>query len=123
MLSCNILKQRLLSNKSEGQDLLSSVRHRGEKLYPSTSLDGREIIHQELRDVHDQWETFVDRLDRLFQQTEGTLLQLEDFDKLSMEVSSSLEGFERRIVNDIVSSDTLEEKRTSLQECRVSFLQ
>lgn len=122
MLSCNVILQVLLNKKPEGQTLLSSVQQCGEKLYPATSLDGRETIHQELRDVHDHWETYVDRLDRLFQQTERMVLQLEHFDQLSAEVSGSLEGFERRIVNDIVSDNTLPEKKTALQEYRVSFM-
>jgi len=45
-----------LAEKEQGTAKIHYAVESGEKLYPSTASEGRDIIRQELRGLRDQWE-------------------------------------------------------------------
>ena len=54
--------QELLAEKTSGASRVHQTVELGEKLYPHTAVEGREMIRQELRALRDKWETFTDSM-------------------------------------------------------------
>ena len=54
--------QELLAEKSAGGSRVHQTIEQGERLYPHTAVEGREMIRQELRTLRDKWESFTDDL-------------------------------------------------------------
>ncbi len=71
-----LVHQELIKAKETGGEKFSSTLEAGERLYPSTSTDGREVIRQQLRDLRERWETYCDNLNDTLRHLDTTLAQV-----------------------------------------------
>ena len=66
----------MIEAKEIGGEKFSKAFEAGERLYPSTSTEGREVIRQQLRDLREQWETYCDNLNDTLRHLDTTLAQV-----------------------------------------------
>ena len=52
----------MMTSRDEGQRRFDAAVESGERLFMSTSTDGREVIRHDLRQLRDKWEAFKDSL-------------------------------------------------------------
>ena len=67
----------MVEAKEVGGEKFSKAFEAGERLYPSTSTEGREVIRQQLRDLREQWETYCDNLNDTLRHLDTTLAQVK----------------------------------------------
>lgn len=88
---------------------------KGEKLYPQTSPDGREIIRQQLKCMRNLWDNFSDDLNTTTQKLEQCLHQFGEFTQAQEQLTKWLKEVEESMQNHVVLKATLQEKRAQLQ--------
>ena len=66
----------MVEAKEVGGEKFSQAFEAGERLYPSTSTEGREVIRQQLRDLREHWETYCDNLNDTLRHLDTTLSQV-----------------------------------------------
>ena len=91
----------------------------GEKLYPNTATDGREVIRQELRALKLGWESLFDDLSAAQRKMEVALVQWTSFDDSYGQVEHWLRDMETQLEGQTPLRSTLEEKKSQLQSYKV----
>ena len=91
----------------------------GEKLYPSTATEGRDIIRQELRTLRDQWEQVCDLLSDTQHKLDSCLLQWSSYDENFEQFQKWLLDTEIQLKEDTDLKATLPDKKAQLQNHRV----
>lgn len=91
----------------------------GEKLYPSTATEGRDIIRQELRTLRDQWEQVCDLLSDTQHKLDSCLLQWSSYDENFEQFQKWLLDTEIQLKEDTDLKSTLPDKKAQLQNHRV----
>lgn len=71
--------QDLLQRREEGQNLVHATVNCGEKVIRNTRSDGKEVIHNQLRDLQNDWERLVKKLSTAKVHLETSLLQWADY--------------------------------------------
>ena len=104
-----------MKKNEAGKKLFDTAMLRGEKLFPSTTPDGRELIRRELRELTHQWESWVDHVTDAQQRSEQMAAQFDAFETRVGESVAILDGLNRRIRKDIGTQNTLTEKEAVLQ--------
>lgn len=97
----------------------STALENGEKLYPTTSTEGREVIRQELRYLREQWETYCDGLSDSQRRLEMALSQWASFDDSLGGLVKWISEAEQSLSTDLELKNTLQEKKAMLQNYRV----
>lgn len=77
-----------MHERDTGYAKLNQCVEIGEKLYPSTASDGREVIRQELRKLKLDYESVFDDLSTIQRQLEVSLVQWTSFDESFGQVSN-----------------------------------
>ncbi|XP_064624000.1 muscle-specific protein 300 kDa-like isoform X3 [Lineus longissimus] len=111
----------MVHNKEVGMAKFNSTIEGGEKLYPTTAADGREIIRQELRNLRDTWETFADDLNETQRDIETQLMQWTSYDDSFDMLAKWLDDMERDQLTLVEAKDTLPEKKSMLQHYRNQY--
>ena len=119
ILCFNSVFQCLVDEKDSGSSKVSSTLEAGEKLYPSTSSEGREVIRQELRDLREKWDTYTDHLGSTQRHLEGSLMQWASYDESYNQLVGWVRGAEQEVEGEIESKATLQEKKNQLQHYKV----
>lgn len=107
--------EELLSQKSSGSLLLNSTVEAGEKLYPSTSPEGREIVVNQLEELQQAFDAFFDELNLADRDLKTKLNVWSEFDSGLQGVERWCKEIERQLPQDIELKATLEEKKAQLQ--------
>lgn len=118
--NCLCRLQELVAERDAGFGKLSSAVESGEKLYPNTAADGREVIRQELRALKLEWESLFDDLSAAQRKLEVALVQWTSFDDSYGQVEHWLCDMESQLEGQTPLRSTLEEKKSLLQSYKVS---
>ncbi|KAL5008450.1 hypothetical protein ScPMuIL_014031 [Solemya velum] len=111
--------QELSNERDSGIAKLNQVVEAGEKLYPNTASEGREVIRQELRQMKFTWEGLFDDLSSAQRKLEVALVQWTTFDDSYIQVENWLREMELQLEGQLPLRSTLEEKKTQLQNFKV----
>lgn len=111
--------QELVAEKDQGATKIHYTVECGEKLYPSTASEGRDIIRQELRALREQWEQGCDVLSETQRKLDTTLLQWSSYDENFEQFQKWLLDTEIKLREDTDLKATLPDKKAQLQNHRV----
>ena len=91
----------------------------GEKLYPLTSAEGRELIRQQVKNVKELWETLHDSILELQRQMEVNLVNWSSFEDSFNQLNDWFKSVEEQIVANSPLKGSYEENRTQLHTYKV----
>ncbi|KAK3090120.1 hypothetical protein FSP39_009339 [Pinctada imbricata] len=111
--------QELVADRDAGFNKLNAAIEAGEKLYPNTAAEGREVIRQELRQLKLGWESLFDDLSAAQRKLEVALVHWTSFDDSYGQVEHWLREMESQLDGQLPLRSTLEEKKTQLQNYKV----
>ena len=117
-----VLFQYLLQDKEFGYKQLMETSECGEKLFPSTSHEGREIIRQQLRSFRQEWDSLFDEILATQRQVEAQLFHWTSFSESTSQLDHWLSSMESLQSRQIPLANTLEEKKTQLQSFKVKIV-
>lgn len=112
----------LLSQRRNATLLVNNTFELGEKLYPSTSPEGKEIIEQQLQEIQQAIDNLYDNITKAERDLDSELNKWSSFEDNLKAVQSWLTSAEKTLPKEIELKATLDEKRNQLNVYR-SFLQ
>ena len=112
--------QELLVEKEQGGADIHRTIESGERLYPSTSAEGREIIRQQLRLLREKWEGFSDQTSETQRKLEVCLHQWSSYDDSFEQLQSWITEATAQLNRDSELHGSLPEKKVQLQAQKVS---
>nr|XP_033322974.1 nesprin-1 [Megalopta genalis] len=115
-----ILKD-LLSRRSAATLSINNTVEAGERLYPTTGADGREIVRQQLLDLQQAFEELYDGISSTERELRSKISRWSGFDESNESFENWLRTVESQPKPEIELKTTLDEKRAQLQIYR-SFL-
>ncbi|XP_068085330.1 muscle-specific protein 300 kDa [Anabrus simplex] len=110
--------KELLSEQPSATSLLNNTIELGEKLYPSTALEGRENIRQQLQDLQQAMETLYDGVSSTERELQAKLSRWMGFEECSENLRRWLTETEAHLPKELELKTTLDEKRAQLQTYR-----
>ena len=114
-----LMVQDMMLTKEQGQSKFNRALESGEKLYPNTSTEGREMVHQELRSLREQWESYTDGISDANRRLSQALTRWTTFDETYEQLVSWVKDTEYGLASDLELKNTLAEKKSMLQHYRV----
>lgn len=105
--------------KEEGQLLIHTANTWGEKTMTNTSIEGREVIRQELHRLQHDWDGVISEVTDTKVALQSCLLQWTDFSDSSGQIQKWLKDMEKRVRDNEDKAD-LNEKKSELQRIKVS---
>ncbi|CAK1540777.1 unnamed protein product [Leptosia nina] len=108
----------LLSQRRNATLLVNNTFELGEKLYPSTSLDGKEIIEQQLHDIQQAVDNLYDSITKAERNLDSELNKWSSFEDNLKTVQEWLALAEKNLPKEIELKATLDEKRNQLNVYR-----
>ena len=121
-LALFFIHQDLSEGRDEGQTKFHRTLECGEKLYPTTSTDGREVIRGELRSLRDDWDTYSDGIAGVQRRLEATVGNWEAYEESRAALEKWLEQVGQKLGSEGSLKSTLPEKKGMLTMYRVSML-
>lgn len=110
--------EELLSQQTSSTLLLNNTIELGEKLYPLTSPEGREIITTQIQELQQALEALFDGLSNLHRDIKAKKERWASFDERVENISSWLKEAELKIPQEIELKASLLEKQAQLQVYR-----
>ncbi|ERL91661.1 hypothetical protein D910_08989, partial [Dendroctonus ponderosae] len=110
--------EELLAQKTSSSLLLNATIETGEKLYPSTSPEGREIIRAQLEQLQQAFDSIFDDISVADRDLKSKLLVWSEFDNSLQSIQRWSKEAEKLLPTDIELKATLEEKKAQLQVYR-----
>lgn len=110
--------EEILSQKTSSTLLLNNTIELGEKLYPSTSPEGREIVNNQIQELQQSLEALFDGISNLYRDIKSKKERWAGLDERIETISSWLKEAELKIPQEIELKASLEEKRAQLQVYR-----
>ncbi|XP_014483634.1 PREDICTED: nesprin-1 isoform X6 [Dinoponera quadriceps] len=107
--------KELLSRQSSSTLLINSTVEAGERLYPTTGMEGREIIRQQLLDLQQAFEGLYDGVASTERELQAKISRWSGFDECSEAFETWLKAVEAQLKPEIELKTTLDEKRAQLQ--------
>lgn len=117
----DILKD-LLSQKSSATLLLNNAVELGEKVYLSTSDEGKEIIRQQLQELQQSLDALFDEIGSTERDLQAKLTKWSGFEECLEGIKKWLQSAEQMLPKELELKATLDEKRGQLAIYR-NFLQ
>ncbi|XP_038215060.1 nesprin-1 [Zerene cesonia] len=108
----------LLSQRRNATLLVNNTFELGEKLYPSTSPDGKEIIEQQLHDIQQAVDNLYDSITKAERDLDSELNKWSSFEDNLKTVQDWLALAEKNLPKEIELKATLDEKRNQLNVYR-----
>ena len=108
-----------MDDKETGSSLVVMATEAGEKLYPNTSADGREMIRQQLRHLKEAWDVLYEDVMSSQRQLDVSELQWTSFKDSADQLESWLTGMEGQLNGYTSLHATLDEKKSQLRGCKV----
>lgn len=109
----------ILGEKQTALSLLNTTVQLGEKLYPSTSEDGREAVRIQLEDLQGTFDTLFDSCATMERDLQNKLSRWTSFEEASDQLKLWLKETQAQMPDEIELKTTLDEKRAQLQTYRV----
>ncbi|KFM65652.1 Nesprin-1, partial [Stegodyphus mimosarum] len=91
----------------------------GERLYSSTSPEGREIIRQKIRNLQKQWEALQEKCNAALRAADSCLQKLNSFSQGQERLSKWLQEVGLSVQQHTEPKSTLQEKRAQMQSQKV----
>lgn len=110
--------KELIASRPTNLSNLNAVIEAGEKLYPSTGSEGRDIIRGELQELQSAFDVFYDNLGCTERNVNSKLTRWSGFEESKEKLRTWLSDMEKEIPKEIELMGTLDEKRTQLQKYR-----
>ncbi|XP_018338972.1 PREDICTED: nesprin-1 isoform X6 [Trachymyrmex septentrionalis] len=107
--------KELLARQSSSTLLINSTVEAGERLYPMTGTEGREIIRQQLLDLQQAFEELYDSIALTERELQAKISRWSGFDECSETFENWLKNTEAQLKPEIELKTTLDEKRAQLQ--------
>ncbi|KAF3420921.1 hypothetical protein E2986_09204 [Frieseomelitta varia] len=111
----------LLARQSSATLLINNTVEAGERLYPTTGTEGREIVRQQLLDLQQAFEELYDSIASTERELQSKISRWSGFDESNELFDRWLKTVESQLKPEIELKTTLDEKRAQLQIYR-SFL-
>ncbi|KAL8590280.1 hypothetical protein ACOMHN_006396 [Nucella lapillus] len=111
--------QEVIAEKEEGFNLIHQTVETGERLYPNTAAEGRDIIRQELRSLREQWDQIGDEVGETQRKLDGTLTQWSSYEENFDTFQKWILDVEGKLEQDAELKATLPEKKAQLQNHKV----
>lgn len=118
LLENNKSIQELLSQYGSATLLLNNTVELGEKMYPSTGVEGRELVRQQLQELTQTLEQLYDNVNSSARLLESKLTKWSGFEECAEKLQFWLENVDKQVAADIQLKTTLDEKRQQLQTYR-----
>lgn len=109
----------LLAEKQNALSLVNTTVELGEKLYPSTSDDGREAIRIQIEDLQGAFDTLFDSSATMERDLQNKMGRWTSFEEVSEKLKLWLKETQAQMPDDIELKTTLDEKRAQLQTYRI----
>ncbi|KAK9694281.1 Spectrin repeat [Popillia japonica] len=110
--------EELLAQQTSANLLLNNTIELGEKLYPTTAEQGRQIISKQLQDLQHAIESIYDGINSMNRELKSKLSKWVGFDESVESIKNWLRDIEHQLPQDIILHETLEEKQSQLQAYR-----
>lgn len=110
--------EELLSQQTSSTLLLNNTVELGEKLYPTTSPEGGEIITNQIQELQQALEALFDGLNNLHRDIKAKQERWAGFDERVENITSWLKEAELKIPQEIELKASLDEKQAQLQVYR-----
>lgn len=110
--------EEILSQKTSSTLLLNNTIELGEKLYPSTSTEGRDIVNNQIQELQQSLEALFDGINNLYRDIKSKRERWAGLDDKIENISSWLKEAELKIPQEIELKASLSEKRAQLQVYR-----
>ena len=113
--------ESFLSFKPElvgGMNILSEL---GEKLYGSSSQEGRDFIRGQLSDIQQEMDTLFDTILQQHRELETELSKWKTYEESSSQLTKWLQEMEQQLKPEIILKATLDEKKAQLQAYRTAL--
>lgn len=108
--------QEILSQQSSATLLLNNTVELGEKLYPSTALEGRETVRDQIQELSQVLEKLFDNVHNTNRLLQGKLSKWSGFEESADKLDDWLSTI--NVLPEIILKTTLDEKRAQLQSYR-----
>ncbi|KAJ8895763.1 hypothetical protein PR048_001101 [Dryococelus australis] len=118
LLHCSTVLQELLMEQPSASSLLNTTVELGEKLYPSTAVEGRETVRQQLQELQHTLESLYDATSSLERELQAKLSRWSGFEECSKNLRRWLSEVEAQLPAELELKATLDEKRAQLQTYR-----
>lgn len=118
LLDKNKVIQELVTQQGSATLLLNNAVDYGEKLYPSTANEGREVIRQQLQELSQAMENLYDNILSTSRVLEGKLSKWSGFEECAENLDAWLKVIVQQVGSEIQLKTTLDEKRGQLQVYR-----
>ncbi|XP_025834538.1 nesprin-1 isoform X2 [Agrilus planipennis] len=105
----------LIDERNQKSSEFERILERGERLYPHTSPDGREIVRQQLRNLRTIWDGYTEDLQSVALKLDQCLIQFADFAAMQEQLTKWLKDVEAAIQQHTELKTTLQEKKAQLQ--------
>ncbi|XP_076280585.1 muscle-specific protein 300 kDa [Lasioglossum baleicum] len=116
VLTTNVFTLKdLLSRQSAATLLMNNTVEAGERLYPTTGMEGREIVRQQLLDLQQAFEELYDSISSTERELQSKISRWSGFDESNEAFENWLRTIETQLKPDIELKTTLDEKRAQLQ--------
>nr|XP_034172930.1 nesprin-1 isoform X14 [Osmia lignaria] len=115
-LSSNVATLKdLLARQSSATLLINNTVEAGERLYPTTGMEGREIVRQQLLDLQQAFEELYDGVASTERELQSKISRWSGFDDSNEAFEKWLKTIEAQLKPEIELKTTLDEKRAQLQ--------
>lgn len=118
LLENNKSIQELLAQYGSATLLLNNTVELGEKMYPSTGVEGRELVRKQLQELTQALEQLYDNVNSTSRLLESKLSKWSGFEECAEKLQLWLDTVEKQLPGDIQLRTTLDEKRHQLQTYR-----
>lgn len=108
--------QEILSQQSSASLLLNNVVELGEKLYPTTAVEGRDLLRDQITELSTIFEKLFDNVNGTNHLLQNKLSKWSGFEKCAESLEQWLNHID--VAPDIILRATLDEKRQQLQTYR-----
>ncbi|XP_044734627.1 nesprin-1 [Chrysoperla carnea] len=107
--------RELIEQQASATSLLNNTIELGEKLYPSTSLEGREITRQQLQELQQSLESLYDSISSTERELQAKLSRWSGFEECCESIRRWLKEADSQLPQEPELKTTLDEKRAQLQ--------
>ncbi|KAK7104412.1 hypothetical protein V1264_019133 [Littorina saxatilis] len=111
--------QELTAERDEGASMIHQTAESGERLYPNTASEGRDIIRQEIRSLREEWDQMCDEVSETQRKLDTNLSQWSSYDENFDAFHKWLLDVEVKLKQDAELKATLPEKKAQLQNHKV----
>lgn len=108
----------LFSEREIGESKITNVVTAGERLYPETAANGREIIRNELRQIRERWEKLEQSIREQQKIQDAQSVQWSTYQELLQQALAWLEQMEKAIQYDPNSSASVQDLKTKLYKLK-----